>query len=91
MCFYKSKYIIALYDNNDRNCGTYNNTNEFCKRFKNYNRENIISGLSKIFNNPNRSTLLGYNVFFIDVKQKYNDCFIEEDRIFLNKFNVLEK
>ena len=83
--FYKDKYIIALYDNEDRHCGTFLNTIEMQKELKIKDR-NLANRLSECFYGK-RKTFRGLSVFFIDIYEQHNDEFAEEDELFLNRYD----
>lgn len=77
--FYKKKYIIAIYDKNDFLIDVVLNPKELIE-YK--NKACAYSDISRIFNKRSK----GYNVYFIDVTEKHNDIFSEEDEIFLQEF-----
>lgn len=95
MNFFKGKYIIALYDDNDKWKATYNNLIELNKKYYKKRRETLQQEMRIIFNLQKQGIFthkfLGYNVFFIDVYEKHNDCFQEDDveylKLYGNKSN----
>lgn len=73
---YREKYLIAVYDKNDYLIDVACLPNELTC-FKNQRR--AIEYMSKIVNGHRRSS----RFFLIDVTEKHNDIFAEEDQLFL--------
>lgn len=74
--FYKGKYLIAIYDKNDMLVDVVCLPKELSK-YK--NPEIAKQYISNVFN----GRLPGTNIYFIDVTEKHDDIFAEEDNLFL--------
>lgn len=79
MGLYKGRYLIAVYDKNDNfiDCATSLSELKFIQR------QSVYSQIShKQFFGERKFV----NVYLIDCLEKHNDCFKEEDEIFLREF-----
>ena len=80
---YKGKYLIAIYDDNDFLVDVVSSP----KELKGYKNENAAkSYIAHVFNGRECK-----NIHFIDVTEKHNDIFAEEDELFLQDFKQNNK
>ena len=77
MSLYKGRYLIAVYDDNDNfiDCGTSIKELTFMKH------RTIVEQLSR----GSFFTKKKKHIYLIDCLEKHNDCFNEEDEIFLKE------
>lgn len=73
---YKGKYLIALYDLNDNLIDVATSVSKLYKF-------NSWSSLNHKLNYKNQSNRKMLKVYLIDCTEKHNDCFKEEDELFL--------
>ena len=81
---YKGKYLIAIYDKEDRLIDVACNVNELT-HYKNSNTAWSIIG------HVQRGSIKSDGIYLIDVTEKHNDIFSEEDELFLKWFNEERK
>lgn len=76
---YKNRYLIAIYDNNDNLIEVAENPREllFLK-----NRPEPYAFIKNFLDKRKNPTT--FTIHLIDVYEKHNDIFVEEDKIFLN-------
>ena len=80
---YKGKYLIAIYDKNDYLVDVSGNPSTL-KCFKNSSVARSV--ISKVFNGERKNE----SIHFIDVFEKHDDIFSDEDKVFL-EFVEMEK
>lgn len=78
MKFYKGKYLIAIYDKNDRLIDVGCNANEITQ----YSMHSMQAMLSR-----QNSKHIYKRLFLIDVTKKHDDIFNYEDEVFLEAFS----
>lgn len=81
--FYRDKYLIAVYDKDDYLINIASSPSEI---FSNISESSARSYLNKVF----KGKIKNENIYFIDVFEKHNDIFAEEDNIFLRQYNLKE-
>lgn len=79
MNFYKGRYLIAIYDKEDRLIDVASTM----KELRVVNKETAHSYLSYHKNNKSNK----HKYYLIDVFEKHNDIFEEEDKLFLEMFD----
>lgn len=81
---YKGRYLIALYDSDDRLVDVGLNSFELltCKANPRSIYQNVSSGRESIF---------GYTIHLIDCLEEHDDVFKEEDELFLKDIEGLTK
>lgn len=91
---YKDRYMIAVYGRDDDVCyGVFDNIEQLqksayvnAKRFK-----GIISRAIRLYKSFPNIMLGKYCYCFIDVFEQHDDCFAEEDKIFLDYYKKEKK
>ena len=78
MKLYKDRYLIALYDKNDYLVDVGVQPKEL-----NLFRRRVSSFYEKVSRGDKR--YWGYKIFFIECKEKHEDVFKEEDKLFLQE------
>lgn len=81
---YKGKYLIAIYDKEDRLIDVACNINELT-HYKNSKTAWSVIG------HVQRGSVKSAGIHLIDVTEKHNDIFSEEDELFLKWFNKERK
>ncbi len=90
-CFerlYKNRYLIAVYDRDDEWCyGVFDNIEQLSKFTDTKSMKFIISRAMRAYKRvPASVSLGGYNYCFIDIFEKHNDCFADEDKQILEYY-----
>lgn len=83
---YKNRYLIAVYDKTDENLlGVFEKPNEM-KDLIGKSVGCVVSRALRYVSRPRVAKNYKYSIHFIDVFEKQDDCFADEDVIFLNQF-----
>ena len=89
---FKNRYIIAVYSANGEDLlGVYDNPQDMERLLQTKYADCIISRYIKTFGTFPIIQCNSYVFYFIDVFEKHNDVFAEEDRIFLKELNLPRK
>lgn len=89
---YKNKYIIAVYDRSDEELlGVFDNPKDMESLLQTKWANTIISRYISAFNTFPIIKCNNYVFHFIDVYEKHNDCFADEDKAFLKEFGLNKK
>ena len=84
---YKNRYLIALYDRDDEYCcGVFDNIEELSVFVDVKFLKCVISRAIKNYKVLPSISYGKYNYYFIDIYEKHNDCFADEDKEFLKYY-----
>ena len=83
---YRNRYLIAVYDRTDEQLlGVFDSPNDMKSLMGIESVKHVVSRALKYVNKPRIAKNYKYILHFIDIFEKHNDCFAEDDAIFLKE------
>ena len=89
--FYKGKYLITIYDKEGFLAGVFDKARDLAYFFEknnfdySYSVNDILHSLNRCFLNDELTIRIrGYELFLIDINEKHDDEFQEEDDLFID-------
>ncbi|NCD06399.1 MAG: hypothetical protein EOL97_09785 [Spirochaetia bacterium] len=89
MKLYKGRYLIALYEKDNETLAMNENgiaifaSPKELSLWLNRTDNSVYSGIRHLLNEEKRKLFATYNLHLIDCLEQNNDCFVEEDKLFL--------